>query len=102
MHANVPTSCNNTVNICGSGTGVTGADLLLYVTVKNSTTGCSKYDTATDVAFAVACWWDDVTSRPTVAALNFCPDSVFKPNTTTQQRITYVVHEMIHALVSDG
>ncbi len=50
------------------------------------------------VAYASACLFDTRTNRPSLGAVNFCPNSFL--NSDMSATLPVLVHELVHALVS--
>ena len=80
-------------------TGVSGADLILYVSATQSTRFCGP----STLAVAVACNFDQF-DRPIAGAINFCLDQVSlddegrAPAAIVQDNVDVAIHEAAHVL----
>lgn len=76
------------------GKGVTGTQLLLYVSAKQ-TSRCKKDQT---IAYAAHCSQDTKTDRPVAGHANLCPMSISTDPKDLKALISTVKHELTHVL----
>lgn len=80
-------------SLCFAGGAGAITDYFLYVTAVQDA-NCN----AGAVAYASACLFDVRTNRPSLGAVNFCPNSFL--NSDMGATLPVLVHELVHALVS--
>lgn len=98
-HLSACSYCNSTSKRCltdysSEGEGVANAQLLLYVSAKQ-TSRCRRDQT---IAYAAHCAQDAKTDRPVAGHANLCPSSISTSPTDLKALIATVKHELTHVL----
>jgi len=98
-HLSACSYCNSTSKRCltnysSEGKGVANAQLLLYVSAKQ-TARCKKDQT---IAYAAHCAQDAKTDRPVAGHANLCPNSISTDPKDLRALIATVKHELTHVL----
>lgn len=98
-HLSACSYCNSTSKRCmtnpsSEGKGVSNAQLLLYVSAKQ-TARCKRDQT---IAYAAHCAQDSKTDRPVAGHANLCPASISTDAKDLKALIATVKHELTHVL----